>query len=129
MDIGDNAQMTRSLSSSLLLSNKSVADKMPREHLQVKYKNSMEIKIYRVGISYVEGSPSRKATGTQSHPRLYSVLLAPLSAHFSVSHSWALCIFSFSLEPWGSLYCDREPVITMCMHASVLSHFVMSDYM
>lgn len=64
MDIGDNAQMTRSLSSSLLLSNKSVADKMPREHLQVKYKNSMEIKIYRVGISYVEGSPSRKATGT-----------------------------------------------------------------
>lgn len=64
MDIGDNAQMTRSLSSSLLLSNKSVAGKMLREHLQVKCKNSMEIKIYRVGISYVEGSLSRKATGT-----------------------------------------------------------------
>lgn len=64
MDIGDNAQMTSSLSSSLLLSNKSVADKMLREHLQVKYKNSLEIKIYRVGISYVESSPSRKAIGT-----------------------------------------------------------------
>ena len=46
MDIGDNAQMTSLLSSSLLLSNKSVADKMIREHLQVKYKNILDIKIY-----------------------------------------------------------------------------------
>ena len=64
MDIRDNAQMTSFLSSSLLLSNKRVADKMLWEHLQVKYKNILDIKIYRVGISYIEGSPSRKAIRT-----------------------------------------------------------------
>ena len=64
MDIRDNAQMKSFLSSSLLLSNKRVADKMLWEHLQVKYKNILDIKIYRVGISYIEGSPSRKAIRT-----------------------------------------------------------------
>ena len=64
MDIGDNTQMSSLLSSSLLRSNKSVADKILSEHLQVKYKNTLDIKIYRVSISYVECSPSRKAIGT-----------------------------------------------------------------
>lgn len=50
-----------------------------REHLRVKDRKALEVRIYRAGISYFEGHPGGKTPGTQCHPRLYLILLAPMS--------------------------------------------------
>lgn len=64
MDKRANTHMTSPQSVSLLLSYENIADEMLREHLYMKYKSILEIRIYKGGIPQVKEYFSRETTGT-----------------------------------------------------------------